>query len=104
MTETLSPPSLGRWGWVTDNLATGADLPDDELAAAEQLFGWREDGITHVLDVRMEWDDQELVESAGFKYLNLPMDDRGQQERARTFDLGIEFARQAFAEGGKVLA
>ena len=47
--------------FITDRLATGGDLPWREDEAVAALEEWRQLGITHVVDNRVEWSDEELV-------------------------------------------
>ncbi len=46
---------------VAPGIWTGGDLPYDRAVAEEHVAEWREAGITHVSDNRMEWSDEELV-------------------------------------------
>lgn len=43
--------------WLTDTLATGGDLQADHRQAAEQCNGLRKQGVTHIIDLRAEFDD-----------------------------------------------
>jgi dual specificity phosphatase 3 len=63
-------------------------------------------GITHVIDVRVEWNDQEWwrERNAEVDYLHLGIDDAGQRVAPRWFDEGVSFAREAVEGGGVVLA
>jgi dual specificity phosphatase 3 len=93
--------------WITDDLATGGDLHHNEVKASQQIEQLVEDGVTHIIDMRMEWSDEEVVRrhAPHIKYLHLRTNDaHGYRMPHRVFDEGVEFARQAQAIGGKVLA
>ncbi|HET8602239.1 MAG TPA: hypothetical protein VFL99_18085 [Segeticoccus sp.] len=89
---------------VTDRIWTGGDLPlhlgvDAMLADLEEV---RLAGITHVLDNRLEWDDEEFVETCapGLTYLWNGEDDIGQRMPDHWFDVGVAFALEALSEPG----
>lgn len=66
---------------LTPALFTGADLPDDHDLALEDLREWERFGVTHVIDTRIEWSDEELVVGTleGVRYLHIGVDDAGQR-------------------------
>lgn len=84
---------------VTDDLYTGGDLPPDDGEAGEHVLEWLEAGITHVLDNRIEWSDETLVQAAApeITYLHNPTDDAGQRMQDEWFDTGVRFALEAMA-------
>ena len=92
--------------FVTPHLLVGGDLDtrDIELATS-QLHELVEAGVTHVIDARIEWSDEQWVtESApGIAYLHHGMDDAGQQVPRSWFDVGVTWALEAMEEGGTVL-
>jgi hypothetical protein len=47
--------------FITPQLATGGDLPPNRNDAVRVLQEWRALGITHVVDNRFEWNDDDLV-------------------------------------------
>lgn len=47
--------------WVDERLATSGDLPEDPSEALEHLRYWKEQGITHVFDMRGEADDSDFI-------------------------------------------
>ena len=59
-------PDMAQWHRqlcpVTDGIIISGDLSQDPDQAVQQLKGWEQAGITHVLDTRVEWSDEELVE------------------------------------------
>ena len=91
---------------VTERLWVGGDLAsyDDELAG-RQLRELLEHGLTHVLDVREEWSDEEQVarEAPQVDYLWRGIPDLGQEVGADWFDDVVGFAREAFQRPGTVV-
>lgn len=93
--------------WITDDLATGGDLSWNFDVAVRQLDEMVDAGVTHIIDMRQEWDDAAFISQLhpDVAYLHNPTDDaEGHTIPQAVFDRGVQFARQAFAEGGKVLA
>jgi hypothetical protein len=93
--------------FVTPYLAIGGDLDTTaEDVAVSQLGELGDAGITHVIDVRVEWNDEEWVRErrADLEYLHLGIDDAGQQVPDEWFDEGVRFALEAVEAGGVVLA
>jgi dual specificity phosphatase 3 len=93
--------------FVTDRLLVGGDLDTrDEQLASRQLDELVDAGVTHVIDTRIEWDDQDWVarRAPGVRYLHHGMDDAGQQVPHSWFDETVGFAREAVEDGGVVLA
>jgi dual specificity phosphatase 3 len=93
--------------FVTPYLAVGGDLDTsaDDVAVG-QLAELGDAGITHVVDVRVEWSDEEWVRErrADLDYLHLGIDDAGQRVPDEWFDEGVRFALEAVEAGGIVLA
>ena len=59
---TREPPRLANASWVTDHLLVGGDLDArDDTLAERQLAELVELGVTHLVDVRLEWDDLDFV-------------------------------------------
>ena len=93
--------------FVTPYLAIGGDLDTGRHdVAAGQLDELSGAGITHIVDVRVEWSDEEWVreQAAGVEYLHLGIDDDGQRVPGKWFDEGVGFAVEAIESGGVVLA
>ena len=92
--------------FVTPHLLVGGDLDtrDVELAAS-QLDELVEAGVTHIVDARIEWSDEQWVTERvpGIAYLHHGMDDAGQQVPGSWFDIGVSWAIEAMAQGGTVL-
>jgi dual specificity phosphatase 3 len=92
--------------FVTPHLLVGGDLDtQDPGLAADQLRELVEAGVTHVLDARIEWSDEEWVaeEAPAIAYLHHGMDDLGQQVPDEWFDVGVDWALEALEQGGTVL-
>jgi len=87
---------------VTDRLATGGDLPlhlgSDVMR--ENLAEMQAAGVTHILDNRMEWSDEQFVarHAPGLSYLHNGQDDIGQPMPDVWFDRGVGFALDALQE------
>ena len=95
-------PNIDR---LTDTLWTGGDLPHPLDEAVEALVAWDHLGIRHIFDARMEWTDEDFVESLAphIRYLNFGVDDAGQQMPDWWFDQVVEFVEGATERGGAVL-
>lgn len=93
----MTAPNLD---FVTPQIATGGDLPPiwDDLVPA--LQSWQDLGITHVIDNRQEWSDEDVVFALapGVAYLYNGVDDAGRGQPDRWFDNGVAWARQALID------
>ncbi len=93
--------------FVTDHLLIGGDLDyrSRELAT-EQIVELHESGVTHIIDVRVEWTDQDWVAELlpGLEYFHHGIDDAGQAVPAEWFDTGVQYAVDALESGGTVLS
>jgi protein-tyrosine phosphatase len=86
---TRKQPELANAHFVTDQLAVGGDFDTfDEERAVRQVRELVELGLTHVIDVRLEWDDTEFVAQVApeISYLHDGIDDIGQQVPGEWFD------------------
>ncbi len=104
--DPLPALSVADADFVTPQLLVGGDLDTrDEALATRQLEELVDAGVTHVVDARIEWSDEQwvaaLVPSIG--YLHHGMDDAGQQVPLAWFDVGVSWAGTAIARGGVVL-
>ena len=84
--------------WLTDRLAVGGGI-----WAAENMAEVARAGVTHILDMQVEFDDTALAQPHGITVLWNPMDDDFQPKSPDTFQRGVEFAEQALDEGGTKL-
>jgi protein-tyrosine phosphatase len=84
--------------WVTDRIAVGGGIwTADNMAAVARA------GVTHILDMQMEFDDTALAVPHGITVLWNPIDDDFQHKPADVFERGVAFARQALEEAGTKL-
>lgn len=92
--------------FVTETLLVGGDLDSfSEELARRQLAELVEVGVTHIVDVRVEWSDEGFVRelAPALSYLHLGVDDAGQLIPAEWFALGVASALEALESGGTVL-
>jgi len=103
---TRTPFEHANASKVTDRLWIGGDLStyDQELAGAE-LAELVEHGLTHILDVREEWSDEEHVarEQPQLSYLWRGIPDLGQEVAGDWFDAVVDFALEAFEDPDAVV-
>ncbi|MDQ3104215.1 MAG: dual specificity protein phosphatase family protein [Actinomycetota bacterium] len=87
--------------FVTPRLLVGGDLDYDDDHAAAQLAELVAVGVTHVVDVRIEHNDEDFVLSLApeLVYLHHGVDDVGQRIPAAWFEVGVDFAMAAL--GGR---
>ena len=88
--------------YITDRVWTGGDLPSD-LGDEAMLAGMAEiqdAGITHILDNRIEWSDEEFIRAHApdLAFLWNGADDVGQVMPDAWFDLGVGFALEALED------
>jgi dual specificity phosphatase 3 len=92
---------------VTDQLFTGGDLPLHLGSGAMLLhLGEMQDaGITHILDNRIEWSDEQFVatHAPDIDYLHNGQDDAGQRMPDSWFDRGVSFALTALEYPGNAV-
>jgi protein-tyrosine phosphatase len=76
--------------WVTDRIAVGGGIWNDgkmiEVARA---------GITHIIDMQLEWDDTALARPYGIRVLWNPTDDDFRPKPPELFQRGVDFALHA---------
>jgi dual specificity phosphatase 3 len=92
--------------FVTPQLLVGGDLDTtDADLAVSQLRELVEVGVTHVVDARIEWSDEQWVaeQAPGIAYLHHGMDDAGQRVPTAWFDVAVTWALEAIEQGGTVL-
>ncbi len=89
--------------YVTPSLLVGGDLDyfDTDLAA-KQLDELVSVGLTHVVDVRQEWSDEELFADAApqVHYLHHGVDDAGQRIPSEWFEVGVSYVLDALTAPG----
>jgi protein-tyrosine phosphatase len=84
--------------WLTDRLAVGGGI-----WTAENMAAVARAGVTHILDMQVEFDDTALAQHHGITVLWNPTDDDFQPKSPEVFKRGVEFAEQALDEGGTKL-
>jgi hypothetical protein len=78
--------------WLTDQIAVGGGI----WTAANMAAVARE-GITHIIDMQIEFDDTALARDQGIEVLWNPTDDDFEAKPAELFRCGVEFAKTALA-------
>ena len=84
--------------WVTGRIAVGGGIWHDENMRAVVR-----EGVTHIIDMQIEFDDTPLAEPLGVKVLWNPVDDDFQPKAPAVFQRGVEFAVKALDEPGTKL-
>jgi protein-tyrosine phosphatase len=84
--------------WVTDRIAVGGGIWNaDNMAAVSRA------GITHIIDMQIEFDDTPLAAPHGIAVCWNPVDDDFEPKPAKVFARGVEFAVAALEEDGTKL-
>ncbi len=78
--------------WVTDRIAVGAGIWNDQ-----KMIEVVHAGVTHIIDMQIEFDDTPLAAPYGVEVLWNPVDDDFQPKPAALFRRGVEFAQRALA-------
>jgi protein-tyrosine phosphatase len=76
--------------WLTDRIAVGGGI-----WTAENMEKLAAAGITHVIDMQVEFDDTPLARPLGVEVLWNPTDDDFQLKPPELLRRGVEFARKA---------
>jgi protein-tyrosine phosphatase len=87
--------------FITPQLAVGGDLSSfDDVLASQQFEEIVELGITHIVDVRLEWSDLDTFadRAPDIGYLHHGMDDAGQAVPAEWFEEAVSWIESAYAE------
>ena len=81
--------------WLTDRIAVGGGIwnPENMTAVAEA-------GITHIIDMQIEFDDTPLAKEHGIEVLWNPTDDDFEPKPPALFQRGVDFAEKALEEEG----
>ena len=93
--------------FVTDDLLIGGDLDyRSRRLAKKQIRELHEAGVTHIIDVRVEWSDEDWVAELlpGLTYFHHGIDDAGQRVHGDWFQAGVDFALEGLRSGGMVLS
>src|SRR5260370_39468132 len=79
--------------WVTDRIALGGGIWNERNMAELARMG-----VTHIIDMQIEFNDTPLAEPHGIQVLWNPVDDDFQLKPPEVLDRGVEFARAALEE------
>ncbi len=79
--------------WITGRIAVGGGIWNAKNMA--EVSGA---GITHIIDMQLEFDDRPLAEPLGVTVLWNPIDDDFMPKPAEVFRQGVDFARAALDE------
>jgi protein-tyrosine phosphatase len=82
--------------WVTDRIAVGGGIWVDQ-----KMIEVVRQGVTHIIDMQIEFDDTEIAKPYGVKVFWNPTDDDFQPKSREVFEKGVEFAVQALDEDDK---
>ncbi len=84
--------------WLDDRIAVGGGIwHADNMAAVSRA------GITHIIDMQIEFDDTPLAEPHGIVVCWNPVDDDFEPKPPEVFERGVEFAEAALeADGSKL--
>lgn len=107
----LHPADLWRMlCFVEDWLAVSGDLATDALGGSDddalaQLRDWQAAGITHIIDVREEYSDEDFVarHAPEITYLWLGTHDDGGAQSDEWWDAGLAAAALVQAVGGRAV-
>jgi protein-tyrosine phosphatase len=84
--------------WITDRMAVGGGIWNEKNMAEVARMG-----ITHIIDMQIEFDDTPLAERHGIDVLWNAIDDDFQPKPPEIFKLGVEFAQEALEQDGTKL-
>jgi protein-tyrosine phosphatase len=76
--------------WLTDRIAVGGGIWN-----ADNMAKVAREGITHIIDMQIEFDDTPLAVGTGIQVLWNPTDDDFEEKPAELFRRGVEFAEAA---------
>jgi len=79
--------------WITDRIAVGGGI-----WSAENMAAVAREGITHIIDMQIEFDDTPLAKEHDIRVLWNPTDDDFELKPAELFERGVEFAKKALNE------
>src|SRR6185437_3400315 len=81
--------------WVTERIALGGAIwSDDNMQEVARS------GVTHIIDMQIEFDDTELARPYGIEVLWNGTDDDFQPKPPELFERGVEFGQAALEENG----
>jgi protein-tyrosine phosphatase len=84
--------------WVTDRIAVGGGI-----WTAENMAVVSRTGITHIIDMQIEFDDTPLARPHGIAVCWNPVDDDFEPKPVAVFERGVKFGLAALREDGSKL-
>ena len=81
--------------WLTDRIAVGGGI-----WSASNMEIVAKQGITHIIDMQIEFDDTELAAEHGIEVLWNPTDDDFTLKSPALFQRGVDFAQAALEQAG----
>ena len=81
--------------WITDQIALGGGIWNEEKMEKVAHLG-----VTHIIDMQVEFDDTPLARPHGIAVLWNAVDDDFQPKPPEVFQRGVEFALDALNSGG----
>jgi protein-tyrosine phosphatase len=79
--------------WVTDRIAVGGGI-----WVTENMAKVKDAGITHVIDMQIEFDDTNIAKPFGVQVLWNPVDDDFQPKSPAVLRRGVEFGLEALKD------
>jgi protein-tyrosine phosphatase len=79
--------------WLTDRIAVGGGI-----WTSDNMEKVAREGVTHIIDMQIEFDDTQLGREVGVEVLWNPTDDDFERKPAELFQRGVDFARTALEE------
>jgi hypothetical protein len=79
--------------WLDDRIAVGGGI-----WSAENMAAVSREGITHIIDMQIEFDDTNLAEPHGIVVCWNPVDDDFEPKPREVFELGVEFGLAALED------
>src|SRR5271165_3904965 len=86
---SVRPTRFMDISWVTERIAVGGGIWH-----AENMVKVAEAGITHIIDMQIEFDDTPLAARHGIEVLWNPTDDDFEAKPAELFRSGVDFAER----------
>jgi protein-tyrosine phosphatase len=81
--------------WVTDRIAVGGGIWTES-----KMHDIVRSGVTHIINMQIEFDDRPIAEPYDVKVLWNPVDDDFQPKSASVLQRGVDFAIEALEEEG----
>ena len=98
-TEAPAPHRMGMdITWLTDRIAVGGGI-----WTADNMAKVAREGVTHIIDMQIEFDDTPLAIEHGIEVLWNPTDDDFAPKPPALFQRGVRFAQAALDEPGAKL-